>query len=47
MLDWGEASPQLEQLLPNKPALLAVQTPRATARLTLNVKGLNMGDSSP
>src|SRR5437588_9602388 len=45
----GEAMPHVEQPLPppNRPAMLTLHAPRATARLRLNVKGFNMGDISP
>src|SRR5580704_10827230 len=44
----GDARPQVEQPLPpNRPAMLTLHAPRATARLRLNVKGFNMGDISP
>jgi hypothetical protein len=50
MIDCGDARPHVPQPLPpppNKPAMLTLHAPRATARLRLNVKGFNMGDISP
>ena len=44
---WGEAMPQVAHPLPCPPARLTPHAPRARARLTLNIKGFNMGEVSP
>ena len=39
--------PQVVQLSSCPPAMLTLQSPRARARLRLNVKGFNMGENAP